>query len=76
MLPRRARNGPKEPHRHVGVEIIAAVSVVRHLRADQNATAGVGPGQWLLSTDRELERSVLHRSSTAEGPAVAVHATV
>src|SRR5689334_16507334 len=40
---RRTWKGPKEPPRHVGVDAIAAVSIVRPLRAEGYAT-GAGPG--------------------------------
>ena len=68
---RRAWKGPKEPPRHVGVDAIAAVSIVRPLRAAANATARGATGQSavvhrIAASD---PRRVIHRLSTVAGAA-------
>ena len=52
----RTWKGPKEPPRHVGVDAIAAVSIVRPLRADRYATGARRPAG---------QRRVIHECARA-----------
>ena len=52
----RAWKGPKEPPRHVGVDAISAVSIVRPLRADRYATGAARAGS----------TAVVHECSSAQ----------
>ncbi len=58
-------NSPKEPTRRVGVEVIAAVSIARPLRAGIPRYGTRRAGSTDLSTlDRPLRGEVVHRPST------------
>ena len=59
-------SSPKEPTRRVGVDVIAAVSIARPLRAAIHAIGGEHRGSMGLSThDRPNGSRVVHRRSTA-----------
>ena len=67
---RRGINGPKEPTRRVGLDVIAAVSIAQPLRAAINATRPRGAGQRTYPPFSARSRvELVHRVSTTAASA-------